>query len=93
MRKSLITISTALALSTGIFGCSKSVEDMFSFKYHGQDAGVKHENIRFASDNYWIEVGKDKIFMGYITTDDNKLITINPPSFNQFSIRDIKQKN
>jgi len=87
MKKSLIAITSLLALSTGILGCSKGVEDVYSFKYHGQDAVVKHENIKFDADRYWIEIGKDKISYGHIISDDNRLITV---EYNKHSIKDVK---
>jgi len=78
MRKSLLGL-TVLGLAIGVFGCSRGsrgVEDVYHFKYHGQNAVVKHEDIRLGPDYYWIEIGNDKIIGGRITSDDNKVINL-----------------
>lgn len=79
MRKSLIAL-TVLGLSTSILGCSRGVEDIYKFKYHGQNAVVKHEDWVLLPDVYWIEIGKDTI-QGTITSDDNKRILADGMSY------------
>ncbi len=80
-----------IAVSRG-FG-SRRENDIYSFQYQGKPAVLKHEDIRWGPDRYYISLSeKEKIFRGTLISDDYKKISVNTLKDKaEYDIRDAQE--
>jgi hypothetical protein len=72
---------------------SRGENDIYSFEYRGEPAVLKHEDIRWGPDRYYISLNeKEKIFRGTLISDDYKKISVSTLKDNaEYDIRDAQE--
>jgi len=69
----------AIAGLVGMDRLPKSTKEIRTFNYSGMEARIMRKaTIKYPkwNENYWVEIGKDKIYDGILTSDEGEKILI-----------------
>jgi len=69
----IMSIPLTAASGLGAFG-TRSTETIHAFNYQGKPGVVKHADVRFGPDNYWVETYDSNKTRRKILTDNGKVI-------------------